>query len=80
MIAFANPISSASAVNSWPIETSIKSFTAGTLKGGTTETYDAKRDGVGYATSGDFVKDISSKLEDYKKQIIDGKIVVPTKP
>jgi basic membrane protein A and related proteins len=58
----------------------IKSFNAGTLKGGTTELYDTKRDGVGYATSGDFVKDITSKLEDYKAQIISGKIVVPTKP
>ena len=58
----------------------IKSFTAGTLKGGTTEKFDAARGGVGYATSGDFVKDITSKLEDYKTQIVQGKIVVPTKP
>ena len=57
----------------------IKSFNAGTLKGGTTEVFDAKRDGVGYATTGDFVKDIASKLDGYKKDIIDGKIVVPSK-
>ena len=55
----------------------IKAFNAGTLKGGTTEVFDAKRDGVGYATTGDFVKDIASKLDGYKKDIIDGKIVVP---
>ena len=58
----------------------IKSYNAGTLKGGTTELYDAARNGVGYATSGGFVKDITTKLEDYKTQIISGKIVVPTKP
>ena len=44
-----------------------------------TELFDAARGGVGYATSGDFVKDITSKLEDYKTQIISGKIVPPTK-
>jgi basic membrane protein A len=58
----------------------IKAYVAGTLKGGGTEVFDTKRNGVGYATSGGFVKDITTKLEDYKQQIIDGKIVVPTKP
>jgi basic membrane protein A len=57
----------------------IKSFNAGTLKGGTTEVFDAKREGVGYATTGDFIKDITSKLDGYKKDIVDGKIVVPSK-
>ena len=35
-------------------------------------------DGVGYSTSGGFVDDISDQLEDYKQQIIDGDIVVPS--
>jgi len=43
-------------------------------------TYDLKVDGVGYSTSGGFIDDITSKLDDYKKQIIDGKITVPTEP
>jgi basic membrane protein A len=43
-------------------------------------TYDLSVDGVGYSTSGGFVDDISSKLDDYKQQIIDGKITVPTEP
>jgi basic membrane protein A len=44
------------------------------------QTFDLKRDGVGYATSGGQVDDIKSKLDDYKQQIIDGKITVPDKP
>ncbi|MEZ5255465.1 MAG: BMP family ABC transporter substrate-binding protein [Ilumatobacteraceae bacterium] len=43
-------------------------------------TYDLAVDGVGYATSGGYVDDIKEKLEEYKQQIIDGTIVVPTAP
>lgn len=43
-------------------------------------TYDLKVDGVGYSTSGGKIDDIKSKLDDYKQQIIDGKITVPTAP
>jgi basic membrane protein A len=39
--------------------------------------YDLKRDGVGYATSGGKIDDIKSKIEDYKQQILSGKIKVP---
>ncbi len=46
----------------------------------TVTTFDLASDGVGYSTSGGFVKDISTKLDDYKKQIIDGKIKVPDTP
>jgi basic membrane protein A len=42
--------------------------------------FDLAKDGVGYSTSGGKVGDIKSKLDDYKQQIIDGKIKVPTKP
>jgi basic membrane protein A len=45
-----------------------------------TKVYDLKVDGVGYATSGGKVDDVKSKLDDYKQQIIDGKITVPDKP
>jgi basic membrane protein A len=47
-------------------------FTAGA------KVFDLKVDGVGYATSGGGVDDIKSKLDDYKKQIVDGTIKVPT--
>lgn len=40
--------------------------------------YDLSVDGVGYSTSGGFVDDITDKLDTYKKQIIDGEIMVPT--
>jgi basic membrane protein A len=41
-------------------------------------TYDLKTDGVGYSKSGGFVDDIVDQLDDYKQQIIDGKITVPS--
>jgi len=47
-------------------------FTAGPV------TYDLEKDGVGYSTSGGQIDDITSKLDEYKQQIIDGSITVPT--
>jgi basic membrane protein A len=41
--------------------------------------YDLKAGGVGYSVTGGKIDDIKSKLEDFKAQIIAGKIVVPTK-
>jgi basic membrane protein A len=42
-------------------------------------TYDLADDGVGYATSGDFLsQDIIDQLEKLKQQVIDGEIEVPT--
>jgi basic membrane protein A len=43
-----------------------------------TVTFDLKAGGVDYSVSGGQVDDIKSKLDDYKKQIIDGTITVPT--
>jgi basic membrane protein A and related proteins len=42
--------------------------------------YGLKDDGVGYSTSGGQVDDIKAKLEDYRQQIIDGKIKVSETP
>lgn len=47
---------------------------------GGTVTYDLAADGVGYSTSGGFVDDIVDQLDEYKQQIIDGDITVPTTP
>jgi basic membrane protein A len=55
----------------------IKSFVDGDTQTGTV-TFDLKAGGVDYSTSGGQVDDIKSKLDDYKQQIIDGKITVPT--
>jgi len=42
--------------------------------------FDLSVDGVGYATSGGFIDDITDQLEDLKQQIIDGAISVPDTP
>lgn len=57
----------------------LKSVTDGSPLTGL-QTFDLKKDGVGYATSGGGVDDIKTKLDDYKQQIVDGKITVPEKP
>jgi len=57
----------------------VKDFGAGNFKAGSV-TFDLKSDGVGYSKTGGQVDDIASKLDDYKQQIIDGKIQVPDKP
>ncbi len=44
------------------------------------QTYDLAHDGVGYSTSGGFIDDIKSQLEDYASKIKSGEIKVPTKP
>jgi basic membrane protein A and related proteins len=52
----------------------------GTFVSGNT-VYDLSVDGVGYATSGDFLTaEQIATIEDYKQQIIDGAIEVPTVP
>jgi basic membrane protein A len=57
----------------------IKSVHDGTFKGGT-QVFDLKTDGVGYSTTGDHLSaDTIAKMEDFKQQIIDGKITVPNK-
>jgi len=57
----------------------IKSIHDGTFKGGT-QVFDLKTDGVGYSTTGDHLSaDTIAKMEDFKQQIIDGKITVPNK-
>jgi basic membrane protein A len=43
-------------------------------------TYDLAVDGVGYSTSGGFIDDITGDLDEFKQQIIDGEITVPTTP
>jgi basic membrane protein A len=43
-------------------------------------TYDLKNNGVGYSTSGGFVDDIKSKIDDYAAKIKSGQIKVPTTP
>jgi basic membrane protein A and related proteins len=58
---------------------SISNLANGEWRGGH-QIFDLKAGGIDYATTGGFVDDIKPQLEDYKQQIIDGKIEVPTKP
>jgi basic membrane protein A len=59
----------------------IASAVAGDDVGGQTTVFDLSVDGVGYSTSGDFLsEDTITQIEDYKQQIIDGDITVPTAP
>jgi basic membrane protein A len=61
------------------VYTFVKSIHDGTFKGGTT-LFDLKAEGVGYSTTGDHLSaDTISKIDDFKQQIIDGKITVPEK-
>ena len=58
----------------------IKSFVAGDLEAGV-RTFDLSNDGVGYATSGDFLtEETIAAIEELKQRIIDGDIEVPTAP
>ncbi|GAA4527956.1 MULTISPECIES: BMP family lipoprotein [Nonomuraea] len=57
----------------------VKAFQGG-AKGGTDVIYDLKVDGVGLSTTGGEIDDIADKIEAAQKDIVDGKITVPTKP
>lgn len=58
----------------------VKAFSEGTLEPGA-QVFDLSNDGVGYATSGDFLsEDIIAQLEELKAKIIAGEIEVPTAP
>ena len=57
----------------------IEALTLGEFRGGP-QTFDLASGGIDYATSGGFVDDIADQLDEFKQQIIDGEIEVPTTP
>lgn len=58
----------------------IRSFVEGDTEGGIT-VFDLSQDGVGYATSGDFLPDeVIEQLDSFKAEIVEGAIEVPTEP
>lgn len=57
----------------------IKGETDGSFKAGE-QVFDLKSGGVDYSTTGGKIDDIKPKLDEYKQQIIDGKVTVPTSP
>jgi basic membrane protein A len=59
----------------------VKAVSEGEKVGGKETVFDLKSNGVDYATSGNAIaKDVITKIDDLKKQIIDGDIKVPDKP
>ncbi len=58
----------------------IDSYVDGSIEGGSDIVYDLEADGVGLATSGGQIDDIQDQIDDYRQQIIDGEIEVPTTP
>jgi basic membrane protein A len=62
------------------VQTFITDFSEGSVEGGSDVSNDLSTDGVGLATSGGFIDDIQSTIDDYKQQIVDGDIEVPTTP
>lgn len=54
----------------------VKAFKDGTTKAGF-DLYDIKRDGVGYATSGDFLKDDAAKIDEFKAKLVSGEVTAP---
>ena len=62
------------------VESFIGDFVAGEVKGGEDIVNDLSTEGVGLSTTGGFIDDIQDEIDDYRQQIIDGKIEVPTTP
>jgi basic membrane protein A len=60
------------------VQAYIDSFVDKKVEGGKDVVSDLSTDGVGLATTGGFIDDIKSKIDDYRQQIIDGKIKVPS--
>jgi basic membrane protein A len=58
----------------------VDTFIDGSTQGGTDIVYDLEAEGVGLATSGGFIDDIQTTIDDYRQQIVSGQIEVPTTP
>ena len=60
------------------VQAFIDDFANGKVKGGKDVVSDLKTDGVGLATTGGFIDDIKTQIDDYKQKIINGEIKVPS--
>lgn len=58
----------------------LDSFVEGNVQGGEDVVYDLESEGVGLSTSGGFIDDIQDQVDDYRQQIVDGEIEVPSTP
>jgi basic membrane protein A len=57
------------------IKASVDGDTSGGIK-----MFDLSNDGVGYSTSGGYLDDVVSQLDEIKAKVVSGEIEVPTKP
>ena len=62
------------------VETYITDFAEGNVEGGTDVLNDLSTEGVGLSTSGGYIDDIQDVVDDFRQQIIDGEVEVPTTP
>jgi basic membrane lipoprotein Med (substrate-binding protein (PBP1-ABC) superfamily) len=62
------------------VQAYITGFSEGDVPGGEDVINDLSTDGVGLATSGGKIDDIQDQIDEFKQQIIDGEIEVPTTP
>ena len=62
------------------VETFVTDFAEGDLEGGTDILNDLSTEGVGLSVSGGYIDDIQDVIEDFRQQIIDGDVEVPTEP
>jgi basic membrane protein A and related proteins len=58
----------------------ITDFSSGELAGGEDVINDLSTEGVALSTSGGQIEDIQDQIDEYKQQIVDGEIEVPTTP
>ncbi|MGY1708129.1 BMP family protein [Geodermatophilus sp. SYSU D00758] len=62
------------------VESFLTDYAEGNVQGGIDIVNDLASDGVGLATSGGQIDDIQDQIEQYRQQIINGEIEVPTTP
>ena len=60
------------------VEQFINDYAEGNVEGATDIPNDLSTEGIDLATSGGFIDDIQTDIDQYKQQIIDGTITVPT--
>ncbi|SDL62438.1 nucleoside-binding protein [Geodermatophilus siccatus] len=60
------------------VEQFINDYSEGNVQGATDVLNDLSTEGVGLATSGGFIDDIQGEIDQYRQQIVDGTITVPT--
>ena len=75
-----NPWTALSTRLSIDVQAFITDFSEGNVEGGTDVVNDLSTEGVGLSESGGYIEDIQDVIEDFRQQIIDSDVEVPTTP